>query len=169
MQEIWKYIDGYENYQISNFGNVKALAKNTKMPNGGIMVRKEKLLKYWLNAGYYKIGLCKNGKRKTMQIHQLVAMAFLNHKPDGHKIIVDHIDNNPLNNKLENLQLISPRKNCSKDRINGSSKYVGVHWCKNINKWISRIYINGKKKHLGIFDNELLASESYKIALNECN
>jgi hypothetical protein len=161
MQEIFKDIPGYEKfYQVSNLGSVKSLGNNKK--------RKEKLLKAALNnKGYYTVSLSKDFKMKTIQVHQLVAMAFLNHKPHGHKIVVDHINNIKTDNRLENLQLISHRENASKDRKGYSSKYVGVHLCKIVNKWISRIYINGKTKHLGIFDNELLAKKAYQKALNE--
>ena len=160
MEEIWKEVLGYEGlYQISNIGLVKSVSNNRN--------RKEKILKVGINTGgYYQVVLNKNSKGKTIQIHKLVAMAFLNHKPDGHKIVVDNINNIKTDNRLENLQLISNRENCSKDK-KGSSKYVGVYWDKKANKWKSQIYINGKVKHLGLFNYELLAHESYKIALNQ--
>jgi hypothetical protein len=85
----------------------------------------------------------------------LVAMAFLNHKPDGtHKIVVDHINNNKLDNRVVNLQLISQRENLSKDRKDGTSKYVGVCWKKSRNKWQVDIKIDGKRKYLGLFTDE---------------
>jgi hypothetical protein len=114
--------------------------------------------------------LHKYGKIKTIKIHILVAMAFLGHKPDGtQKIVVDHIDNNPLNNNLTNLQLISQRENVSKDRKNGSSQYTGVSWGKNTNKWRSIIYINNKVKHLGLFTLEEDAAKAYQNALKMLN
>ena len=53
-------------------------------------------------------------------------MAFFGHVPGGYKIVVDHIDNNRLNNHVSNLQLITQRENSSKDRKNGTSQYTGV-------------------------------------------
>jgi hypothetical protein len=47
-----------------------------------------------------------------------------------------------------------------------SSKYKGVSWYKNRNKWVSQIKINGKNKHLGYFDCELAAAKSYQDRLN---
>lgn len=163
MQEIFKDITGYEGlYQVSNLGNVKSLGNNR--------LRKEKILKPCNGGvGYYFVNLWKDGEKKNITVHQLVAIAFLNHKPDGHKIIVDHIDNNPLNNKLENLQLISVRENTSKDRINGSSKYIGVYWNKKANKWQAQIGINSKRKYLGLFSNEIEAHESYQNRLKQLN
>ena len=161
-QEEFRSIPGYEGYyEVSNFGNVKSLGNDTS--------RKEKILRTNLNGsigrGYYGTILCKDGKLKRFSTHVLVAMAFLGHVPDGHKIVVDHIDNNRLNNHVSNLQLISHRENLSKDKKNGSSKYPGVCWHKATNKWVSYININGKKKQLGLFTSEEEAHEAYQKAL----
>ena len=99
-------------------------------------------------------------------VNQIMAIAFLSHKPCGHKIVVDHIDNNKLNNKLYNLQLITHRENISKDK-KGSSKYTGVCWHKIKNKWQSSIAINGKIKYLGIFTNEIEAAQAYQNELKK--
>ena len=97
-------------------------------------------------------------------ISVLVSEAFLNHKPNGNKLVVDHIDNIPTNDKLYNLQVITQRENTTKDK-KGSSKYVGVSWNKSSNKWQSSIYVNGKYKYLGIYKNEQKASQVYQNAL----
>jgi hypothetical protein len=168
MQEIFKDIPEYEGlYQVSNLGNVKSLAR--EMVKGKRkFISKEKILKLGKDgAGYYFVNLYKNGKIKNFKIHKLVAITFLNHIPDRYRIVVDHIDNNPLNNRLENLQLISQRQNTSKDRINGSSKYIGIYWNKKANKWMALISINGKRKYLGIFSDELDAHEAYKKELKK--
>ena len=155
-KEVFRDIPGYEgSYQISNLGRVKSLKCN-----------REKILKPGDNGnGYLRVTLCNEGERKNVNVHQLVAMSFLNHKPDGYNgLIVDHKDNDKLNNRLENLQLVTARHNVSKD-MSGSSKYIGVSWSKKDNKWISRIIINGKRKYLGSFDLEEEASEYYQDAL----
>ena len=156
--EIWKDIKDYEGlYRVSNLGRIKSLKFG-----------KERILKVTLNSiGYVSVNLSKYGKRKSITAHQLVAMAFLNHKPCGHKIVVDHIDNNKENDKLYNLQLISNRENTIKDTKRGSSKYVGVSWHKNINKWRAGIYIKGKIKHLGYFTDEKEAAQAYKNELKK--
>ena len=159
MKEIFREIKGYEGlYDISNQGNVKSL----NFRRSG----KKKILKPGKSPnGYYTVSLAKNGVKKTTTIHQLVAESFLNHKKNGYKIVVDHIDSNPLNNNLNNLQLISQRLNTSKDKKDCSSKYTGVSWSKQQNKWITHIRINGKSKHLGCFINELEASNKYQSTL----
>ena len=161
MKEIFRDITGYEGlYQISNLGNVKSL----KFSSSG----KERILKQSKSSnGYYKVALSNNGIAKTSKVHKLVAVAFLNHIPDGNKIVVDHRDCNKLNNNLNNLQLISHRLNLSKDKKGCSSKYTGVSWYKKSNKWKAQITIKGKKKHLGYFINEIDAANAYQSVLKE--
>jgi hypothetical protein len=160
--EIWKDIPNYDGYyQVSNLGRVKTTSNNK--------TRKERILKLTLNGPegkkYLAICLSKNSKQKVIKIHQLVAMAFLNHTPCGHKIVVDHIDNNRFNNNLSNLQLITNRENSSKNKTGGTSKYVGVCWNKQKQKWNSEIHIEGKKFLLGQFKNELDAHLAYQKKL----
>ena len=157
MNEIWKDVVGYEGvYEVSDLGNVKSLKFN-----------KEKVLTNNLNRnGYLQVGLSKRGRVKSKGIHQLVAEAFLNHKPCGFKLVVDHQNGVRKDNRLENLQIITSRKNTSKDIKGGTSKYTGVSWCKKSNKWRSQININNKVKYLGSFTDELKASEVYQNELS---
>ena len=162
MQEIWKDIPTYEGkYQVSNLGNVKSLNYNkTKI---------EKLLIPRINMrGYYQFILCKDGKTKTFTSHQLVAITFLNHTPDGtQKLVVDHINDNKLDNRVENLQIITQRENAYKTQGEYSSQYKGVNWFERLNKWCAKININGKSKHLGYFIDEYEAHLEYQEALKE--
>jgi hypothetical protein len=155
--EIWKDVIGYEgSYQVSNLGRVKSLKCNRK-----------KILKLSINSvGYLRVNLCKNKRSVNRTIHQLVAESFLNHVPNGYKLVVDHINNNKLDNRVDNLRITTNRENTYKIQFNYSSKYKGVCWHKKNNKWISRISINGKNKTLGCFVNEFDAHLAYQTALN---
>jgi hypothetical protein len=158
MKEIWKDIPGYEGiYQVSNLGNVKSLNYNR--------TKKEKLLKPSISKKrmYLSVTLCKNKKLYYYSVHQLVAMAFLNHIPNGNIIEVDHIDENKLNNKLNNLQLLTSEQNTKKsiDKTKTSSKYFGVSYDKSKKKWVSYIKINGKNKKIGCFFTEKEAKIAY--------
>ena len=169
--EVWKDVVGYKSlYQVSNFGNVKSLERYVK---GKIenRLQKENILSKRLVGDignqYYAVTLCNNKDRKQVKVSVLVAMAFLNHIPNGYVgFTVDHIDNNPLNNNVNNLQVITKRENSSKDR-KGISKYTGVTFNKKSNKWRSQIWIDGKNKTLGIFDDELEAHRAYQKELQQ--
>tara|TARA_R110000803_G_scaffold171512_2_gene234424 strand:- start:18 stop:524 length:507 start_codon:yes stop_codon:yes gene_type:complete len=164
--EIWKDVKNYEGrYQISNFGNVKSLERIVKHSRGGDKVVREKILQPGTDGGGYPQVTLHNSGRVTIKVHRLVAESFLGHEPNGtHEIVVDHIDNNPLNNNINNLQLISQRENLSKDK-KGTSKHTGVHWYKRDKKWVSSIRINGKLKHLGRFNCETKAHLAYQNKL----
>jgi len=157
MQEEFRSIPNYEGlYEVSNLGNVKSLNYSR--------TKKEKILTPG-GGKYLSVTLCKNKNKKTFRNHILVAIVFLNHTPNGHKIVIDHINGDRFNNRLDNLQIITQRENSSKDQKVGSSIYVGVHWCKARKKWDSKIRINGEKKSLGRFTNEIDASNAYQTAL----
>lgn len=169
-EEIWKDVPNYEGlYQVSNLGNVKSLQRYV-ICNGGNRFKKEIILKPGKdNYGYYIVSLHKKCISRTFSIHKLVAITFLNNKPDKtNKIVVDHINNIRTDNRIENLQLISHRENCSKDK-KGLSKYKGVNWNKTAKKWQSRISINNKRINLGLFTCELKASIAYNNKLKEIN
>lgn len=107
--EEFRDIIGYEGlYQVSNLGRVKSLRRN-------------KFLSPSKEHGYLKTSLCKDGKQRKFAIHQLIAMAFLGHVPCGHKLVVDHINDDKLDNRLENLQVITNKENIVKS-INNKIK-----------------------------------------------
>lgn len=71
---------------------------------------------------YPQVTLYVDGEKFTKRVHSLMAVTFLNHFYGDRKIVVDHIDNNPLNNKLDNLQIITMRENNTKDKIQTTTK-----------------------------------------------
>jgi hypothetical protein len=93
-------------------------------------------------------------------------MAFLNHKPNGLTIVVDHINNIKTDNRLSNLQLLTNRQNTTKES-RGTSIYPGVSYRPKNNKWEAKIKINGANKHLGLFKNELDAAQAYQNYLKQ--
>jgi len=157
MNEIWKDVPCYEGvYKVSNLGNVKSLKYN-----------KERILKQGCNKGYMNVKFFIKNTSKSKQVHQLVAMAFLGHKPCGHKIVVNHKNLNKSDNRLENLELVTHRENTNMKHIKSSSKYTGVCWNKNYNKWASNINVNGKNIFLGNFKNEYDAHLAYQEKLKQ--
>ena len=164
--EIFKKVKGFSDYEVSNLGRVKSIARKIIYNDGSVRILKEKILKPNLTgSGYLKVSLCKEGKSKTRTNHQLVAESFLGHTPNGMKLVIDHINGVKTDNRLENLQIISQRENSSKNR-KGSSKYTGVSLVKGRNKFRAQIVIDGKLINLGDFTDETKAAEAYQIALN---
>ncbi|WP_296683407.1 NUMOD4 domain-containing protein [Flavobacterium sp.] len=156
MKEVWKDMLGYEGlYQVSSNGNIKSLSR-TITKGKVVYVTKDKILKQSIDSvGYPYVNLSNYKKQKTFRVHQLVSIAFLNHIPNGYDgLIVDHIDGNKLNNFTNNLQLVTNRKNSSKDRKNKTSNFTGVSWHKQSNKWLAQVRINGKVNYLGVFKKE---------------
>ena len=105
MQEIWKDIPGYEGkYQISNLGNVMSLHFKRSPTNN-------RLLKPMSDNGYgyLKVMLRDNGSYKMKSIHRLVAEAFIPNPEE--KPNVNHIDSNPKNNRVDNLEWCTQKEN----------------------------------------------------------
>ena len=154
-EEEFKRIDGYDNYFVSNFGNVKNSKTNRILKPGND------------KKGYKQINLCKNGKAKMFTVHRLVGMAFLEN-PDN-KQMIDHIDNNPANNNVKNLRWATSKDNCANQdkRINNKSGFKGVAFNKPTNKYQATIYINGKNKNLGLFETAEEASRAYDTKAKE--
>jgi hypothetical protein len=97
-EEIWKDIEEFEGlYQVSNLGRVKRL-KGTHY----LAKLDDFILKGRDCRGYLKVDLSNKKHKKQMYIHRLVAIAFILNPLN--KPTVNHLDNNPLNNKLSNLE-----------------------------------------------------------------
>lgn len=154
--EIWKEIKNYENYLISNSGNVKSLK------NG-----KERILKTNMSRNYLQVCLSNKNIKNYKKIHQLVAITFLNHNPCGMNLVINHINFNKLDNRVENLEIVTVRDNSNKKHLKSTSKYIGVSWKKTHKSWSSNIFLNGKQKNLGYFKNELEAHNAYQNELKK--
>ena len=105
MKEIWKPVKDFEKYyMISNKGNLKSIIKRqySFKDKKVIETKEEKYLKLTNDRGYEKIILSLNGKRYLKYIHRLVAEAFIPN-PNNYKE-VNHIDSDPSNNCVENLE-----------------------------------------------------------------
>lgn len=88
--EIWKPVVGFEGlYEVSNKGRIRN--------------RKGRILRFFKNREYLKIELSNNGKTKKLYVHRLVAEAFIPNY-DSTKNIINHKDENPGNNCVENLE-----------------------------------------------------------------
>lgn len=153
--EIWKDIQGYDGYyQVSNFGRIKSLSR-TVFNGMGYYLKKEKIIKQLLhNHGYLSVMLYTENVGKMFLVHKLVANEFIQNLFNKERIL--HLDHNKKNNKLSNLEWtnyleIHYYKSHNKK---SKSKFVGVYFRKDRNKWISSIIINRKAIYLGCSETE---------------
>ncbi len=94
------------------------------------------------------------------------------HNVDMHRAIlnpakgfeVDHIDGNGLNNQRSNLRIVSKRGNAQNRHMVKTSRYPGVRWHKQRGKWAAEIRYNGRRRHLGLFEIEVDAATTYRVA-----
>ena len=87
-----------------------------------------------------------------------------------HFLLVDHINRNGLDNRKANLRTATYTQNSrnrQKTNKNTWSKYKGVTFDYRRKKWLARIVVNRKKRHLGSFNNELDAGRAYDRAAGE--
>jgi hypothetical protein len=79
--------------------------------------------------------------------------------------VIDHIDGDKLNNKIENLRLVSNRENCQNKESHRNGRLQGCYFHKQNNKWKAQIVTNGKVIALGYYETELDAHGVYCKAL----
>ncbi len=153
--EEFKTIDGYDNYEVSNKGNIRNKTTN-KFLQGSIG-----------RNGYLRITLTKNDKKMTFSVHRLVAIAFIPN-PEN-KLNTDHIDNNRLNNNVENLRWATFQENNRNCIISSKNKtgIKGVYFNKKDKKWFAQIKIDGRTIHLGSFNTIDQAKEVRQLKANQ--
>lgn len=158
--EVYARIKDFENFAVSNHGVV-------------INIKSGKKLKQNNSKGYRRVNLS-NGKKKF--VHNLVADSYLD-KIDN-KTLVDHINCDKSNNRVDNLRFCDASENAMNSRISSknTSGVKGVFYCQKKQKWRAYISINQKKTHIGYFDNleeakiarQNKAREIFGEFLNDC-
>ena len=135
--EIFKTITNFNNYEISNLGNIKQKGRD-------IFIKKFVFKKY----GYHFIDLINSDNQTiTLPVKRLVAKHFFTDFNDRKHII--HIDSK-LDDNINNIKYRSPKKYLQKINRSGIK---GVSFCEYRKKWIVTITINNKRFYLGCFDN----------------
>lgn len=169
------YYKGQEtNIEVNKFGEARRVPKDWMKYKV-----KARICKKVLRDGYYVVSCnIENLGTKQFGIHQIIAVVYLNHKFSGMKKVVDHIDENKLNNKLENLQIVTSGDNvsksfkyrksvglvCGRHRNTFTKGYSFVN-----NQYRASICYNGVQKHLGRFSTPEEATAAYQEALRKIN
>lgn len=138
-KEIWIHIKGSNGlYQISQFGNIKSFKQDKQNGN---------LIKGYHKHGYIRFRLIINCIKKEYLLHRILAEHFIEN--NNNQPIVDHIDRNKQNNRLDNLRWVSHSTNVlNRDiQINNRSGVAGI-WYDNDGRkqpWRCSSYVNGKR------------------------
>lgn len=126
MEEIWKDLKGYEGlYKISSLGKIKSLDRKRYCGHKGNkpQLRKGRILKqHYDYLGYKRVRLSKNSTTKTLTLHRLLAINFIENpynKPN-----INHIDGNKANNNLNNLEWCTQKENVQHSYNLGLSKGI---------------------------------------------
>lgn len=165
-KEIWKDIKGYEGYyQISNLGRVRSVDRIVESEHRSPQFMKGQIKKVIVRDDSYKyVTLYKDNKGQNKYIHRLVAEAFIPN-PDNYPII-NHKDENPSNNNIENLEWCDHQYNLSYG--NREQKMLDSEGYKRRTNRIKKpIYVinkDGKRKRY-----ESITSACKELNLNHCN
>lgn len=133
MEEEWRDIPTLNGrYQVSNFGRVRSVNHLVVRPQGNYMA-KGRLIKGKLNrkTGYISLCYWVAGEREYIYVHRAVALAFL---PNPNNLpFVNHKDENPQNNHVDNLEWCTHEYNCnygtSKSRMIDKMRKYAVYQC----------------------------------------
>lgn len=125
-------------------------------PGTGVLtwkIRTAKRIHVGDNAGSINDGkyLRTTIKNKLYLNHRIIFLFYHGYLPK----YLDHIDGNPLNNRILNIrECTSSQNNYNRKYCNNNSGIKGVGWHILKNKWQARLNINGKTRHLGLFENK---------------
>jgi len=143
--EVWKTIENYERYKISS---------NSKI----IDTKKNKILVPYDNKRYKRVPLTDClGKQKHFYVHRLIALSFIPNIKN--KPFINHIDGNPSNNSIENLEWCTHKENMRHAYVNGLSRYEKGEKSRNA-KLTNEIVKNI------VFDNEKISKKEIKLKYN---
>ena len=140
-------------FRIRN-GNLERL--NYRYPNG-----KWTVVKNWGNTSD---GYCQVWFNGTMIRYHNIIWVLSTGKDIPQGLEIDHINGNKLDNRIENLRVVSHRKNGQNMKVHRDGQLVGCYYHKRVKRYVSKIQINSKLIHVGYYETEQEAHEAYKIA-----
>ncbi len=152
IKEIWRVIEDYEDYEVSNLGRVR---------------RSNKILKNRVSGkGYLSICTSVNSSTKNHYVHRLVANAFL--QKENEYQVVNHKDGNKKNNVVDNLEYVSQSENIIHSYVIGLREHKNIlpkGLTKHKEKYMVRISRHNKTMYVGMYNTIELATEAYYKAI----
>lgn len=126
--------------------------------------------KWFYHQGYAErsinLGIV-NGKQKTknVKMHRLI-LGTLPAKPNLYidPPMVDHINGDSLDNRRSNLRGATSKTNQQNRKVHYNKRFKGVNWHKRIGAWQVSIRVDKQLKHIGYFDDEIIAAKKYNEA-----
>lgn len=122
MIEEWRSIEGYGNYEVSSLGRVRSKGRYVNTRSYGKRFIEGQIIEGRPNkkrGNYVYVSLCTKSRHKQFKVHRLVAQAFIPN-PDS-KPQINHIDNDPTNNRADNLEWVTAQENSTWKVICGRS------------------------------------------------
>jgi len=136
-------------------------------------IEDSQLYRKWERGGKWKLvknknncdGYCLVRFQNKMMLYHRIIYILTNEQDVPVGYMIDHIDGDTLNNKIQNLRIVTSRENLSNSKNHRQGSLVGCYFDNHAQKWKSQIVINSKKIHLGLFATEQEASAKYLLAL----
>ena len=125
--ERWLPVPGFEFYEVSDHGHVRSLDRIARSRWGTDKRVRGKVLRQCSQGRYLVVTLYRDGKPKMFMVHRLVLMAFVGPCGDGQEGL--HFDDDPINNRLDNLRWGTPRENALDCIRNGNNWKVQITHC----------------------------------------
>ncbi len=111
-EEKWEGIEGFSNYEISNKGRIRSKTRKSWHKGSQVYMKiKGKLMKQRWNKTckcYFLDLIDDDKKRRTVYPHKETAKVFVKNSDPSKLTMIIHDDNNPRNNKADNLKWVSP-------------------------------------------------------------
>lgn len=128
IEKGYKQIKQNKNFYINEYGDVKKIPAKNKRQKLNWQIEDAYVRENYY--GYLKF----NMNAKMWRVHQIVAQEYLGHTMCGHKLVIDHIDGNILNNHYKNLQIVTNHQNLWKGRYSKTKEERFLKYIKDIKR-----------------------------------
>jgi len=149
--------------------NVDELKKTFRLRDGKLervdLRRKDnkwKQVKLWANVN--TTGYCQVRFNGRMVLYHVIVWVLSTGETIPEGLQIDHINGNRIDNRIENLRLVTQRENTQNGKVHRNGQLFGCSFNKRTGKYIAKIKISDKQIHLGYYDTEQQAHEAYRIA-----